>query len=371
MSSIKINFCGDFVSEEALKIEVSPELAEKIKSGDINVVNFEAPLSGYGVEDRRSGPKLHQPISSYEFLLNSGFNLFQLANNHMLDYGEKACKATSEIIKNSVGAGLESEAYSPKIIDVKGKKIAFLSLVHHEFGAFDDVNEGQEYGTAWINSLSVNKIISDTKKQVDLLVVLPHAGIELLDIPLPEWRERYKNFIDNGADLVVGTHPHVPQGWENYKEGIIFYSLGNFYFDVIESENPWWYRGLMLSVLFNDNKLSFEVYNTKFEKYFLSLDDTEETKNHNRDLLDALKDESSYIKRIDTLSLYIFKNGYKKILIRGLKAFSFSSSFRDVLADFYCMFFRKKDISLMLNSIQCESSRYIILRALRLQQKNC
>ena len=58
-----------------------------------------------------------------------------------------------------------------------------------------------------------------------------HDGIEYIDIPLPEQRERYRDFVDYGADGVFVHHPHVPQGWEVYKGRPIFYSLGNFFFN--------------------------------------------------------------------------------------------------------------------------------------------
>lgn len=57
-----------------------------------------------------------------------------------------------------------------------------------------------------------------------------HAGAENWDFPLPEIRELYKKYIDWGADVIIGNHPHVAQGWEIYEDKWIFYSLGNFAF---------------------------------------------------------------------------------------------------------------------------------------------
>ena len=68
------------------------------------------------------------------------------------------------------------------------------------------------------------------KKEVDFIIFFAHAGLEHYDVPLVEWRERYKRLCDLGVDAVVATHPHVPQGYEKYNNKYIFYSLGNFYF---------------------------------------------------------------------------------------------------------------------------------------------
>ena len=82
-----------------------------------------------------------------------------------------------------------------------------------------------------MNDLKVNHIILDAKKELDYLFILPHAGVEYTDAPVPELIARYRDFIDYGADGVIASHPHCPQGWETYKGKPIFYSLGNFLFN--------------------------------------------------------------------------------------------------------------------------------------------
>lgn len=87
-------------------------------------------------------------------------------------------------------------------------------------------------------------LIQEYKKSTDYLVMYLHAGLEDESIPLKEWREIYRTYIDFGADLVVAGHPHIIQGKEEYKGKWIYYSLGNFfcngncssgYFDYIHS----------------------------------------------------------------------------------------------------------------------------------------
>ena len=69
------------------------------------------------------------------------------------------------------------------------------------------------------------------EQQADFVVLIAHAGVENIPIPIKEWRDRYHRLCELGVDVIVGHHPHVPQGYEQYGESLIFYSLGNFYFD--------------------------------------------------------------------------------------------------------------------------------------------
>ena len=366
--SLSINICGDFVSKANHTISLSPELKGILDSGSVNVVNFEAPLSGYGAVTDRSGPRLCQPESAYTSLKDSGFNLFQLANNHAVDYGEEACKATKEHLHDVVGAGTIEEAYAPVIRIISGVKVGFLSFVHHEFGVLDEFDNNQQYGTAWINSARATKAIIETKRDVDYLIVLPHAGVEQVDVPLPEWRRRYQEFIDLGADAVVATHPHVPQGWEAYKGKPIFYSLGNFYFDAIEPADEWWYKGLMITLTVSNKGLEYTVHNTRFNSGMVEIDNSEETKVHNQYLLNLISDETAYMERINAIALERWEE-LQIYFIRGLGACSFHLSFKEFLKAVYCMIFRRPNRSLFINALQCESHRELVLRAMRLKEK--
>lgn len=368
MGTVTVNICGDFVTTGKTPIQFSSALREKLSEGDVNVVNFEAPLSGYGNMEDRSGPKLSQPISSYQLLKESGFNLFQFANNHAVDFGESACRATKDQLKEVVGVGTIDEAYSPVIKTIDGIKIGFLSFVHHEFGVLDEFDRSQKIGTAWINSPRATRAVIETKKIVDYLFVLPHAGVEQIDVPLPEWRNRYKEFIDLGADAIVGTHPHVPQGWEIYKGKPIFYSLGNLYFDAIMPSDEWWYKGLMVTFKISDKDVAFNVSNTFFSEGELDLDSSQKSKDYNQFLVDLLSDESAYISRVNEVAKQKWSE-LQLYFIRGLGACSFHLSFVEFIKAVYCMLFRKPNHSLFINALQCESHRELVLRAMRLENK--
>ena len=104
-----------------------------------------------------------------------------------------------------------------------------LAACEAEFGCFTEVcNRG---GYAWLNHHLLDDAVVELSRQVDIVILVARSGVEHVDIPLPEWRSRYKRLCDLGVDVVFGHHPHVPQGYEAYNQSLIFYSLGNFYFD--------------------------------------------------------------------------------------------------------------------------------------------
>jgi poly-gamma-glutamate synthesis protein (capsule biosynthesis protein) len=154
----------------------------------------------------------------------------------------------------------------------------------------------------------VNHDIIDAKKHVDFLFVLPHDGIEYINIPLPKTIARYRDFIDFGADAVIGTHPHCPQGWETYKGKPIFYSLGNFLFnskdgyDYRATNRPHWYEGRCVMLTIDNGTLSWEVVNTlNVDNLVIEIDHRKESLQHNEKICRYLFDKDAYdnyLKRI-------------------------------------------------------------------------
>jgi len=165
-----------------------------------------------------------------------------LANNHIFDYGKEGLNSTiNEAEKNNLGftgAGNSiSEAYKPFFIKVGDLNVAIINGCEAQFGVLDGNDLSQESGYAWINHWLIDEAIVYAKKLADYVIVCPHAGLEDYSVPLIEWRERYKRLCDLGASCIISSHPHVPQGYENYKGKPIFYSLGNFYFDALGYKN--------------------------------------------------------------------------------------------------------------------------------------
>ncbi|MDD6184507.1 MAG: CapA family protein [Bacteroidales bacterium] len=271
MNKVRIFFAGDFCSKPSTsRITVSDKLKKLIQSCDLKVVNFEAPLKPEVKLPPQRRERFFQNDDAPAFLRGLGFNLFSQANNHAFDWGDEGFKKTKAALGDAAfGAGTYEEAYQVKVVEVQGVKIGFYALSFAAYkGVFDDVMNHEGLGCAYINDLRVNHDIMEAKKLVDYLFILPHDGIEYIDVPTPETIARYRDFIDYGADGVIAAHPHCPQGWEEYKGKPIFYSLGNFFFNSkasydFRADKPHWYEGLCVVMNIFDGKLSWEVVNTK------------------------------------------------------------------------------------------------------------
>lgn len=303
MNNIKIFFAGDFCSKPSTsRITVSDELKSMIQSCDLKVVNFEVPLKPEVKLPPQKRERFFQNDDAPDFLRGLGFNLFSQANNHAFDWGDEGFKKTKAALGDAAfGAGTYEEAYRVKVVEAQGVKIGFYALSFAAYkGVFDDVTNHEGLGCAYIDDLRVNHDIMEAKKQVDYLFVLPHDGIEYIDIPMPETIARYRDFIDYGADGVIGTHPHCPQGWEEYKGKPIFYSLGNFLFNSkkgydFRADKPHWYEGLCVLMTLTEGNLSWEAVNTKnVDNTGIEIDHNRERMAHNERICRYLRDKEEF-----------------------------------------------------------------------------
>lgn len=219
---------------------------------DYNCLNFEAPLVGCPHDSiEKSGPSISMDSNSIDFLRKYNLNIVSLANNHIMDKGLTGLRETICKLENRFwGAGKGMEAYKPMIINTGGIRLAFMALTHKEFGC---VENEEDSGAAWMCHPKIFNMINQTKQNVDFLFLIVHAGVEYLDVPLSEIRNLYKSYITSGVDAVIASHPHVPQGYEEYNGNPIFYSLGNFCFQnealPYNNDKPYWNDSLGVSFL--------------------------------------------------------------------------------------------------------------------------
>lgn len=366
----KINIFGDFSTKGVNDLLFVGELKEMLSSAALNVVNFEAPVkaeNAVGIE--KIGPCLSHEENAPDFLEKQGFGLITMANNHAMDFGGESLLRTISLFKNSmvVGAGTWEEAYRVKTIEIEGEKFGFLGLTHREFGVLDDEwFENQAVGTAWMLHPCVDKVIVDARKRVDYLFILPHAGVEHEAYPLPELVTLYRHYIDLGADGVFASHPHIPQGWETYREKPIFYSLGNFCLDPVEKrERPFLKYGLAVSVLVENGEIHSEVHYTKydFEQKTVSLTDDSLIAGHLDEVNRVMQNQEAYLKKVDgycervlgNFSLFFAKAGYYEYdTLRFVKQLV-----RKMIGKR-----EKPNPNYLVHLMRCESHRWAILRAL-------
>ncbi|MDH4221928.1 MAG: CapA family protein [candidate division Zixibacteria bacterium] len=213
-------------------------IAQITNSAEITFGNLESPLSFKGKKAGNFYSFRGNPLS-IKGLIYSGFDLLNLANNHIFDYAKEAFEETIELLRKydiqTIGAGKNLlEARRPAIYNLGDSKIAFLGYVASK-GAFY-ARDNRE-GVARAESAWIIEDIEKVKKDVDLVIISFHWGIEYEDYPTEYQKSLARMAVDCGADMVIGHHTHTFQGIEIYKGKLIAYSLGNFIFDQRDLKN--------------------------------------------------------------------------------------------------------------------------------------
>lgn len=371
---LQINILGDFCIKNAKDLLFKENLKAIMQDAALNVVNFEAPVkvqNAKGIE--KVGPCLCNDTTAPQILEEAGFNIFTLANNHAMDYGEESLLHTVSLFKNCtvVGAGAWEDAYQVKMVEVKGKRIGFMGLTHHEFGVLADKHEGA-VGTAWMMHPCVDKLIMDAKKEVDYLFILPHAGVEHEAYPLPELVSLYRHYIDLGADGVFASHPHIPQGWETYKDKPIFYSLGNFCLDPVEKrERPFLKYGLAVTVNIDGEKIKTDVHYTKYdhEQKVVSLTNDPFIVDHLNKVNLVMKDENAYLTEVNAYCERVLQENSLAFARGGYYEYGTMRFIKQIIRKIIGKRERPNPLY-VINLMQCESHRWAILRAMKQRNNN-
>ena len=202
----------------------------QLKIGDhVCLANLEGPILPSG-HTCLPIPKAGPALCSCEFPDCTRF-VFALANNHLMDFGVRGLEETLKALNargiQSCGAGKDiGEARQPIVVRDRGVDVGIISCCEAQFGVSRRDTAGVAEFGPW-----VYRVIRQLRTKVDTVIVSVHAAIEDSPWPSPYIRELYHSFIDAGATVVHGHHSHVPQGYETYDEGVIFYGMGNFAVD--------------------------------------------------------------------------------------------------------------------------------------------
>ena len=164
-------------------------------------------------------------------LVDAGFDVLNLANNHILDGGTLGMFHTRDVVEArgimTVGVGADQdEARRLRVVERSGLRWGFLCYA--EDSNYTLSTSGPCH--AYYEPTLVLEDIALARPQVDVLVVSIHADLEFVETPSTHRREAFREFARAGATLVLGHHPHVPQGIEQVGASLVAYSLGNFVF---------------------------------------------------------------------------------------------------------------------------------------------
>lgn len=216
---------------------------EIFENDDYTVVNLEGPLTDATIyQDKQFAFKGR--MDYVNILLNGNVEAVNLSNNHIYDYCEEGYNDTINVLKNNNIEFFDNSNFLIK--EINGFKFGFAG-----FKAFNT------YSKAEIDKCI--KYFNDN--DVDIKIISLHGGIEY-DYQFDSIKEELAHYsIDNGADLVIGHHPHILQGIEEYKNKYIIYSLGNFCYG--GNRHPVDMNSMIAQVTFNFKNDEFENYDLK------------------------------------------------------------------------------------------------------------
>lgn len=238
------------------------ETASFLQNADLTIINLEAPLvKNCPVTD--TGMIFCGDPRFIEGLDYAGIDIASLANNHASNWGKEGIDQTVALLNqnNIATTGINNIVYK----EVKGTKFSFI--------AFNGVSPFDSPYISKIEKSDIENKVKEAKSNSDFIIVLYHWGKEYSFLPVSDASiapfnpvEIGRFTIDMGADLVVGNHPHVIQGYEIYKEKPIFYALGNFVFDQMWSSET--RIGVLLKIDLLGNKItSFSFYPVRIDNY--------------------------------------------------------------------------------------------------------
>ena len=221
-----------FFEEGDIDSLLGDELKKKLDDADFRVFNLETPLTDSLDPIDKCGRSLHADCSTVLGLKKLGVDLFNLANNHIMDQGENGLKSTTALldkykIRYFGGGDNLIEAQRPFIAFIDGKKIGFYACSEHEFSIAKDNSPGANP----FNPLESFDHVAELSNSCDYLIVLYHGGKEHYQYPSPMLQRVCHKFVKKGANLVICQHSHCIGCEEKYEKGTIVYGQGNFLFE--------------------------------------------------------------------------------------------------------------------------------------------
>jgi hypothetical protein len=285
MSRLKLMAVGDISLQTRNDGHPFGQVKEIFKDKDILFGNLETVLAKQGKLAEKA-VALHSPPDRVKYLAEAGFDVLNLANNHIMDLGIEGFHNTLETLRQEglsfVGAN-DRPGPAHIVLDKQGISLGFIGFY---LGGFSRPEE-----RVWINRIEptgVIKDIKDLKARCDFVIVSLHWGTENVFYPSPEQIALAHDLIDAGATVILGHHPHVIQGIEPYGQGLIAYSLANFQF------NPGRFsRSMIVCLEFSKERLeSHQVIPLKIDENFIPAPDYES----GQETLDLIASVSEPIK---------------------------------------------------------------------------
>ena len=282
MNNLQILFTGDIGFDRYMDKRwtdeglISDEVLKFMHSSDHVIANVEGPLVDNMQNTTTEGvlQLMHtMDPAAITVLKRMGADIWNLCNNHMMDAGQEGLAWTLQAAKaagvSTIGAGMNIDEAS-----------SILRL--NEAGGIGIIAVGYRRGCKpasdtlggcfmWNDVDRIRERIDEIKSNNRWCIIVAHAGEEFTALPSPYTRDKYLEFLDMGADIIVAHHPHVPMNYELIGEGAnrkaIFYSLGNFIFDTDYQRAQYnTEKGVLLRLSLNEKGFDFDAMGIRIDR---------------------------------------------------------------------------------------------------------
>jgi hypothetical protein len=266
---------------------IGEELVKEMNDADIFMLNNEFAYSTRGTEIIEKSYTFRAHPKRVEILKEMGVDIVSLANNHALDFGEEALLDTFTTLEEAgieyVGAGINLDrAKAPVYYTIGDTTIGYVAASHVIYAMDWYATDKRPGMIGTYDPTLFLASIKEAKENSDFVVVYVHWGKERTHDPVSYQKNLAKKYIDAGADVVIGCHPHVMQGIEFYNGKPIAYSLGNYWFNASKREsgllklylNPDGTTDVQLLPAMNDNTYTYMIINEDERKaYYKFMED--------------------------------------------------------------------------------------------------
>lgn len=276
--SLTLTFTGDIGFDHYMDRKwEDPSLLDEdvlafLHDTDHLIVNVEGPLSPQKTDVTKEGVKslIHScDPAAVSFLQKIRADVWNICNNHIMDAGPDGIEDTLKEARNAnaltLGAGMNlNEASAPVIFEEAGG-IGMIGVGYQRACRKADENKAGCF--SWSDLDLIAKQIRQIKEKCRWCIVVAHAGEEFTALPTPYTRDRFLEYLNMGADIVVCHHPHVPMNYETVGSKVIFYSLGNFVFDTDYQRSQFnTEKGIFIKLRFTADSFEFIPYGIRINR---------------------------------------------------------------------------------------------------------
>lgn len=340
----------------------SDDILDEIKEAEYVIANLECPATNETKPITKCGPNLKVMPEDICNMSRIGINVLSLANNHILDYGTAAVSETLRACHSNgmyvFGAGNnQNEANKPLIIEVDGKKVGFISFAEEEFNIAGKTTPG----AALFDPYYSFDDISALKKDVDIVVVLYHGGIEHYIYPTPLLQKKCRKMVEAGANLVLCQHSHCIGTTETYLGQTILYGQGNSVFGYRAGDEKW-NEGLLIELDVLTSNISFKLMKATPEGIeFADTKDSDARVGFMRKQSEILNDATA-IKA--SWSAFVEENKalYYSMLLGKNRVFNkLNRILKNKLIE---ILYRKRSQMITMNILRCDAHREVLITML-------